>query len=328
MKNIFKVFSSILLSFILVIQSFAVEGPTNLKLDSSNENSVNISWDTVENAFMYYVYYDKKSWLDSWYDMQTEFIEANNIEISELEVGSTYYFTVISVDQNWEESTFSNELVVDITDTNSVLSGEVNSVDFALDSIELISYDKLELDFTNNLENTDDSMREFKIVNKNDNLDVFEVLSNELNIDDNSKIELILDREVEIWNEYEVIIIAITSSNWNIIESWIDNTETFIVEEIIELNSATENTEDVNTEDTNTESTDLNAAAENLEDEVVNTTNLWPTWTNIDSSEVENTTLVLAENNSNLPKTWPEHILILILSIILWTFIFKFKRSK
>lgn len=309
MKKIFKAISAIVISFIFVFQSFAINPPTNLKVDSSTENSINLSWDIIEEASFYYIYYDKKSWLTSWYDMQTDFVESNNIQINGLEKGDTYYFTVVSLNQNWEESVFSNEVVVNMISTSP--SDITISADFALDWIKVINYDKLELDFTNDLDVSVDAIREFKIVNKNDNLDTFDVISNNINIDDNSKIELDLDRNLEIWGEYEVVIIAITSIDWNVIESWIDNVETFIVEEIIELNAASENT----TEETVTTQWTENAT--------------WPTWANIDSNQIENTALWLAVDSSTLPKTWPGYILILIFSIILSMLIFivKFKRS-
>lgn len=290
MKNLFRILSFIILFFILILESFAIDAPTNLSLDSSTESSVNLSWDVTENAFMYYVYYSKQSGLETGYDMQTDFIESNSLKINDLEIWSTYYFVAVALDENWNESVYSNELIVDIT-SNII-------VDFALDSIEVIDYNKIELDFTNGLEDSKNTLREFKIINKNDNLDTFEVISTKLNSEDNSKLELTLDRDTKIWNEYEVVIIAITSVDWENIESWIDNTEIFIVEEIIiELNSAIEKV-------------------------------VWPTWTNIESSEIENTTLALAKTNDSLPKTGPEHIFMLILSIILWALIFVFRYKK
>lgn len=307
MKSIFKLLSFILLFFALFLQSFAINAPANLKLDSSSDSSVNLSWDVTENAYMYYVYYSKKSWLVNWYDMQSDFIDGNSIVINGLETGTTYYFTVVALDQVWDESSFSNELVID---TNQVLDTWVT---FALDSISMISSNTIELTFTSPLNNSVDAIREFKISNKADSSDTYEVLSTELNSNDNSKLTLVLDRNPEIWKEYEVVIIAITSSDGKNIESWIDNTETFIAEEIITVDALI--VEDIILN----ELVDLNSASE---------VPVWPTWANIESNVIENTTLALAENNSALPKTWPEHILMLILSIILWALIFIFKYKK
>jgi hypothetical protein len=113
------------------------------------------------------------------------------------------------------------------------------------------------------------------------------------------------------------VIIAITSADWKNIESWIDNIETFTATEILVEDVIIEDiiVEDIIVE----ENIELNSASEESN---------WPTWANIDASDVENTTLALASNNDSLPKTWPEHILMLILSIILWALIFIFKYKK
>jgi len=100
MKNIFKILSFVVLFFALVLESFAIDAPTNLNLGSSTESSVNLSWDVTENAFMYYVYYSKQSGLETGYDMQTDFVESNSIQIDALETGSTYYFVVVALDEN------------------------------------------------------------------------------------------------------------------------------------------------------------------------------------------------------------------------------------
>lgn len=319
MKNFFKIFSFLILLFALTIESFAIDSPVNLNIDSTTNNSVNLSWDSNEEAFMYYVYYSKKSGADTWYDMQTDFIEYNSLEISDLEIGETYYFVVVALDENWDESDYSNEVIVDIVDPNAIISNEdktsnddavkdITEIDFALNSINVVEYNKIELIFSNTLDDSEDTIREFKIVNTDDNLDTFEVVSTKLNNEDFKVLELTLDRNTEIWNEYEVVIIAITSETWKNIESWIDNTEIFSVVEISET--------DLEIEENNVE---LNAASEEA---------IWPTWANINASEIENTTLSLSKNNENLPKTWPEHILMFILSIVLWALIFVFKYKK
>ena len=309
MKNIFKILSSFILFFTLILESFAVAEPSNLKVDSVLESSVNLSWDISPDAFMYYVYYWKQSGLELWYEMQTDFVESTNIEIQNLDIWSTYYFTVIAVDENWEESLYSNEVVVDIKDNNTPL------IDFAISSINVIWYDKLELQFTNLLDNSTWAIREFKITNKDDVLDTFDVVSNKLDIDDNSKLEISLDRDTTVWNSYEIVVIAITDSDWNNIESWIDNSEIFTVEEIVD-----DVIEEVEENIIEEEVIELESADEKESN--------WPNWATLEAKDVENTTLSFAKNNQSLPNTWPEHILLVILSIILASLIYVFKYKK
>jgi len=301
MNNILRLLVSILFSFSIVFQSFAIDSPNNLKLDSVNDNSINVSWDSVSEAIMYYVYFSENSWIENGYTNQTDLIEATSAEVPNLESWKTYYLSVVSLDENWEESDYSNEIVVDIESKSA-------SVDFALEWVEVIDTKNIELNFTNLLDNSTDTVREFKVVNKKDELDVFEVEKNELNIDDNSKLLLTMDREFQVWNEYEVIVIWIMDENTNIIESWIDNIETFTVTEQTKMYQEKNNIEE-----------NLNSATEE---------NKWPTWTNLTSEEVENTTESVAKNQSNLPETWPEHILIVILSIVLWGLFFVLKYKK
>jgi hypothetical protein len=74
----------------------------------------------------------------------------------------------------------------------------VSEVTFALDSINMVASNAIELSFTAPLNDSLDAIREFKITNKADYLDTYEVLSTELNIEDSSKLKLVLDREPEI----------------------------------------------------------------------------------------------------------------------------------
>ena len=310
MTNLFKILSFFIILFSFVLESFAIDAPTNLKADSSNNSSVNLSWSTVDEALFYYVYYSKQSWLEIGYDLYTDVIESNSTVISDLDIDSTYYFTVVALDENGEESAYSNEIVIDVVEWDTI-----NQNDFALESIDVAAYNKLKLIFNSNLDNSENTIREFKITNKKDDLDIFDVVSTEIDEENNNILELTLDRDTEIWNKYEFVIIAITSEEWKNIESWIDNNITFDVVEIIEP-IVKPVIEEVIVEE---EVVDLNSASEEVS---------WPSWENIEASDVENTTLVLAEKNETLPKTWAEHVLMLILSIILWALIFVFNYKK
>jgi len=313
MKSFFRFLLFISLSFVLVVNTFAIDAPINIEIESYTDNSVVITWEKAPNALMYYVYYWTESWIDGSYEQESDFIEWNSVEITDLIEWTDYYFTVTSLDENGEESSFSEEIVFDSNNMDisiktdkvgiEVWSGwivDVINEEFILEWVSVISYNKLELLFTNPLDNSEEAIREFKITNKVDVFDSFEVVSSEINLDNNSIIELTLDRNLEIGVEYEIIIVAINSIDWKNIESWIDNTEVFTVgkiEEEVEFNSASNE-------------------------------EWWLAWTNIDSSEVENTTLGAATLQEELPKTGPEHIFLLIISIILWAWVFVFKFRK
>ena len=330
MKKLLKVLSILSLFFVLILESFAIDAPTDLKLDYSNWSTINLSWNVAPEAYMNYIVYSEQSWLEIGYNMSTSYSEETTAEISDLEVGKTYYFAAISVDENAEESWYSNELLVNIPDPND-LSG--SQIDFALDYIKLLEYNKIELEFNSELDDSVDALREFKIVNTKDDLDSFEVISADINPNDSTKIQVTLDRNTEIWNEYEVVIIAITSALWKNIESWIDNTETFYVTEIVE-----EELIEVDLEIELVPEEEFIVLDELIDDEVESDNNLelntaeeshmWNAWANVEAWTIENTTLWLADSNTKLPKTWAEHILMLILATILWALIFVFKYKK
>jgi len=57
MKFLLNLFSFLVLSLIGLSSVFALNAPDNFKIDSVNDNSVDLSWDLVNNAYVYYVSY-------------------------------------------------------------------------------------------------------------------------------------------------------------------------------------------------------------------------------------------------------------------------------
>lgn len=320
MKGTSKFLWFIVLFFVLLSDSFAIDAPMNFKVDdTSNVNSV--VWDNVEWALWYFVYYSTESGIEKWYENQSGLIEENKFEWVDLIEWTTYYLTVVSIDENWEESIYSDEIIIaesntdsevtnnEIIENNEIMNNEVIDTTFALESINNLSLDILEVWFTVWLEDSEDAVREFKITNKNDSLDTFNTEFSYVDELDNTKVILTLDRELELGNEYEVVVIAINDINGNNIEAWIDSFEIFTVKEIteeenIEINSWVDNTDKevfINEE-------------ENIE------LNSWV--------DEEQTLEEVAASTTKLADTGPEHILLLIVSIIFWAFIFKFKYKK
>jgi len=305
--------------FVLTLSdALAINAPSNLKIDSIENTSVNLSWDTSSGAYMYYISY----WLNAgWsYDNQTDFIDSNTWVINWLETWKTYYFVVTALDENWDESSYSNEIAWDTW---------VNI--FSLESIVVNTSNSLELNFSRDLDTTENTEREFKIYNKSDNLDTFDVISTEIDSTNPNNLIVTLDRELQLWVEYELVVIAIKDINLNNIESWIDSIESFIFNN--EIINTTESwgiiTEswvlDENNEELNSANSDSWTVDNSTWTVVINE---WPSWSNIDTNELNNTTLGAAWNTNQLPKTWPENILILVLSIILWALVFVFKYKK
>ena len=307
MKKIIIFISIVSLFFWFIFDTFALNAPWNLKVVSSKDNTVNLSWDKVDKAYMYSVYYSKIPWAEKAYDNQTDYLETNTTEIKKLSAW-TYYFSVVALNDLWEESTFWKEISVEVKWSKEW--------DFILKSINVASLNWIELSFSAPLENIKDAIREFKIVNKKDPADTYEVTKTEVNPDDNTKILLTLDRDTKVWNEYEVTVIAIKSLNGKNIESWIDSTEVFVVKNIDYSKPIVKNVETTKAKTINNSGAiQLNSA--NQASKITNDTGTW----------IE--LLAAAEVPEKLPVTWTEHILLLLASMILWLwfFIFKIKRS-
>lgn len=308
MKKILAFITTIFLFFGFVLESFAIDAPSNLKVDSSTNSSVVLSWDVLADAYMYSVYYWKKSlvWTSSGtYDNQTEYVEWNTVEIKDLD-SWVYYFSVVALNDLWDESTFWKELMFDTS--SDPITGAASS-SFVLKSINVVSLNWVELTFSAPIEDVENAVREFKIVNKADSLDAFNVVKTEVNPEDATKLLLTLDKDTNIWSEYEVTVTAIKSADAKNIEAWIDSTEVFMV------NAADYPTEDVTYANFPVQ---LNAAGESLN--VV-------TWSGETGSGVA--LLAAAETAEALPSTGPEQVILLLLSLIIWFgfFIVKLKRS-
>lgn len=54
----------------------------------------------------------------------------------------------------------------------------------------------------------------------------------------------------------------------------------------------------------------------------------WKWWANVKSNAFTNNTKVVASQQSNLPQTWPENIVFIILSLIFWVFLMIFLKKR
>ncbi len=59
-----------------------------------------------------------------------------------------------------------------------------------------------------------------------------------------------------------------------------------------------------------------------------NTCYTWNAWKNVSDEDVINSPETVAEDIEELTDTWPEHILLVVLAMILWLVMFKFQRRR
>lgn len=323
MKNILAWF---FLFLFWIFQTFASDAPSWLKLDSSTQNTATISWDSVEGAFWYYVSYGTESW---YYETElSDIITDTSIELSNLSAQNTYFLVVQSLDmETGEESSYSDEFEFSL---NQPASQSESIEKFKLLEVEANYTNRLVLTFNYNLQNSETSVREFKIVNTNNQFDEVEVLSSYVDPENSKKVILDLADSVQIGNEYALTIINIVDIKWNNIESWVDSQELFYVAQW-----TTEYSEYI-APITPIDNTQMNSASE--DNEITSNEWIWgnrnevqknePAGTSIPDEDIPETTLSAASESDELPQTGPEHVLIFILTVIIASLFFVLHKKK
>lgn len=318
-----------IMSSLFISTAYAIDAPTNLKVVNSTETQIDLSWDQVDGAEAYFMYYSLTEPTDTGYDLQwPDFISGTTVSITDLKPDQNYYFAVVSVDSEANESLFSNEVsAVTTVEMNSAEEKESNTAEqtstgseesagltneniaestsiteaFALKKIEAVELNKIAVIFNAALDESADAEREFKVVNKNDKFDVLFVESTELDEVDATKLYVTLDGEVELGGEYILTVTAIQDATGRTIESGIDSVETFtILEEDIKKYQ------------------EPAPVTEPVEPVVEPTPEVTPTESgSLAGKEVDESEVKQGLNSAeDLPQTGPEHALLALLAII------------
>jgi hypothetical protein len=308
MKTFSQTVITFFISLLMFTNSFAssIEIPTNLVVTWKDTTSVSLSWDKVEWIDDYLIYYKNEDFSNnqSTNVNETEIINDLTFNITNLDQGGTYFFSIVSLDITWEESDYSDLIEVTLKEEY------IDNNDFILNWIEIIENNSIELDFSADLYDGIDAVRNFKVVNKDDFLDKLEINEIELSQNDLSKIKVIFNDDIPEDNIYELTVVAIESEGGEVIESWIDSVETFVFNEQVKNKIIARKLAEQKAIE---EAEALSLEAANDIEEVV-----------LPAAPVEEKTVA----NDQLPTTWPEHVFLFLLSIILWFFIFIFKRKN
>lgn len=287
-----------LLAFVLLFSPFhlsyaATQLTTAPTLSDSTTTSLSIDWEEIEGAAAYYVYYDVKSGVEDGYASGlSDTFDVPGAEITNLEPGTTYYVAITVFDKNGEESNFSPEGVFTTKTTGGAES-------FALESIEVASKDTLHLHFNADLDDAEDAEREFKITSDTAGYHEYSVIETELVSPE--VLAVTLDEDMIVWREYDVTVITLTDADGRNIESGVDGITTITVDEI-----PVEQVEVAPQETATEPEVELQAA----EETVVETTD------------------TQAADAEALPQAGPEHILLILLSLIITFAIFAISKAK
>lgn len=268
------------------------------KLISSTDSSLNISWEKIDNADWYYVYYSEKSW--SNYKTYWDVYEDTKATLSWLKPSTSYYIVVAYIDKTTnEEWPFSPEWTFNTKNNDDEK--------FTLDEVKVINASNLELSFNSSLDKTPSALKEFKITQNNKEvIEVKEVIINE---EDDKKLNLILNNKFKK-GEYKITVIYLTDSLWRNIEEWINWELKFTVNDS-NLSVAIDNNTSV--------SVDLieeNQEYNSWDWVEVSWEYYWLAWKTM--TWVLSSWDVIWNQSTQLPKTWPESILLVFISMISW----------
>lgn len=351
-----KVFIWFLLFIFFIFSTNALVLEWDIKLEEANTDSLKISWEAVDGAIGYFVYYDTESHSEdkNYSNTSDDMIEGTGTIIENLDPNTTYYVALKVVDWEWNEWEFSNEYTFSTTGWNS------NNL--AIEKIKVIDSKNIIVVFNNNIDSTKDV--EFKIEEKDNNLN--EIAIDNVSVEWNS-VFITLNSDLESNKDYTLTVISLTWVNWETIEEWVNWVIDFNTGEIVELNSADTNNSDWETNISTDDNSDLedNSKTDNASDTnewnsdtendwVVNnnsntssdvtnwdstsdtelnsadpeTTSLTTTdGTNLSEEEIKKTAELAAKKSEKLPQTGPTEWLLFIAALILAFWITKFRKQ-
>ncbi len=304
------------------VTTYALTLEWDINLDSATSDSLNISWQPVDWAVWYFVYYDSVSHVDDKkYKSLDDMIDSTWATIPNLQPDTTYYVAIRVVDWEWNEGDYSKEYSFK-TEMGKKLS---------IENINVIDSKDLSVWFNVAIDDTKD--KEFKITEKDNNL--VEVWINSLIVDGGNVLVKLSD-PLESNKTYTLTVVSLTWVNWETIDAWVDgvidfdsgdlssstqtwSSDTYSAEATPDLNSASDNSTNTWTTQTWTE---LNSAS-------TEQSQTWITlsWTELSNSQIKKTAELASAKVKKLPKTGPTEWLLLIVALIIWFIVVKFRKQ-
>jgi hypothetical protein len=160
-----------------------------------------------------------------------EYVTDMPIVVEWLNSNTQYYFLISAFNEEWEESIFSEETSFATIGWVEPQSEMNASQDFKLAWIEVLAQNQVSLEFTSPLENTDGAQREFKVVEKDNELNIFYIKESKLDPENSAKILVIFEDILPVSTEFTLTVIDILDENGRNIESGIESFENFYLDE-------------------------------------------------------------------------------------------------
>lgn len=284
------------------------------ELVSQEEDSVTISWEAIEWAFGYYIYYGTESVANdeelNWYEFEwDDLIEWTEYTIGWLESNETYYISVVWMDEEAEQTPYSDELTVvfgdgwsnteetsmwDVEETamwgseepaiweNNNMLGE----SLKLEDVTFMWDKSIFLSFNKDLDSSDTAERDIKVTDLSTGM---ELGIESISLSESKYLDIIFQSPLKTSTEYEVTVITLSDSEYNNIEVWVYWTSKVISpasfqEEIIE---------------------------EQIVEEVIEEP--------LEAAPIE---------PKKLPDTWAKEIILVLAALLLWALLLNFRTRE
>lgn len=314
-KNFFVKIIAFLSLLLLTLTTFADRW---FKVVWENWDSLKLSWDKDDKAVYYQITYWEKPFSERQNSIETEAVDWTNYEIKWLDLSKKYYFTLIGLDSAWNEVFKTEDL-----EKNPSSS----SWSFALKSTSLKEKDNLRLTFSKKLDLTKIGQFDFLIESMDGTKTLLKVVDIKEVEGDDKSIDLFFESDTLDWVDYKLVILAIFDEQGNNIKFWVDSEIKFKWWELNKVNSV-EVKNDLNSawpEWNFLEEKTENKPADKKEEQTVS----WSfSWNEVSKENVWKNVETISKNKDNLPKTWPEIILLLILALVAWYFFVSFRNKK
>jgi len=302
---------------------FAIGAPSGLSVDETTTVSATLSWESVDNAAAYSIYY----WVDPSSLDEKDLVETSPYTLLWLENNTIYYAAVVANDDSFEESLQSEQIT--FTTWNSAPATTVSvssSSSFALENVEVLSETKLKLSFNADINSGEDSPREFKITNKFDELERLVVFDSEIDEQEKNTLILTMENPIPTSAQYNVTVVRLNNEAGSSIQNGIDGIASFITPDSFEEVPAPVVTAPViEQQPIVEEQPELTAAGPTQQQPEVSRES---SGQNISDDDLAKSTEYTAKTAEELPTTGAEHWFLGILALLLWAVVYKFRFSK
>ncbi len=312
-KKILSLTSILILFFVGISSVFSAN--YWFKLDSVDKDKAKFSWDETEKAPYKQISYWTKSSSDWTHSEETDLFEWTSYTISWLKANTTYYFSLVWINSDWEKIFTSNEVKAEIWDT-------WEEKIFKLEKVEQIEKNKLKLKFSNKL------AKEQKISNLNFKIEsildenIYLLVSNwEVDEEDSKNLILTLNEAAKIWTEYKVVVLSILDEDGNTIKYWVDSEQVFKWENT----DKKENTNTIKKDDNMWLNSAWPSKKEEKKEEVKKEKKVVVSvkWKDVKEKDIKKDVNLASKKKEDLPKTWPELLILFIIALALgWLFFF------